>query len=90
MKIFPWNKDFETMPIGSRDKMKRLEEQVIQIKAAKAVAARYNQLLLAVKTKYPDKSRHDTALMYIKQVEAFSEDDGDRELQPTTSTHIGE
>lgn len=37
-----------------------------------AVEAKYNELLLAVQRKFPDETRHETALRYIKTAEAPS------------------
>ena len=34
--------------------------------------AKYNELLLAVGQKYPNESRHETALRYIRQAEMLS------------------
>ena len=36
------------------------------------VEAKYNELLLAVQRKFPDETRHETALRYIKTAEATS------------------
>lgn len=36
------------------------------------VEAKYNELLLAVQRKFPDETRHETALRYIKTAEAPS------------------
>ena len=30
---------------------------------------KYNELLMAVQTKFPDESRHETALRYIREAE---------------------
>jgi len=34
-----------------------------------AIAAKYNELLMAVAQKHPDETRHETALRYITQAE---------------------
>ncbi len=62
--------DFETMPIGSRKRLKTLEaDRDHYKKKALEIADRYQELLLQVGNKYPGESRHDTALRYIKQAE---------------------
>jgi len=42
---------------------KALRERMAELKK------KYNELIYAVATKYPDKSRHETALYYIQQAE---------------------
>lgn len=42
--------------------------------AAEAVAARYSELIYRVGSKYPGETRHETALRYITQAEAITED----------------
>ncbi len=37
--------------------------------------AKYNELLDAVEGKYPNESRHETALRYIREYETLSKDD---------------
>jgi hypothetical protein len=34
------------------------------------IAAKYNELIMAVARKFPDQTRHQTALRYIQQAEA--------------------
>ena len=36
----------------------------------KEAKTKYNELLFAVETKFPDETRHETALRYIKEREA--------------------
>ena len=36
------------------------------------LAVKYNELLYAVERKFPDESRHETALRYIKQAERLA------------------
>jgi len=46
--------------------------------------AKYNELLLAVGQKYPNESRHETALRYIRQAEMLSELVGSLSRRPKT------
>ncbi len=51
---------------------KSIEGQTANImtKAEKLTIGKYYELLHYVETKYPDESRHDTALRYIKERES--------------------
>ena len=52
-----------------RGNVARLERQRDELKAD---AERYQELLYAVQRKFPNESRHETALRYIKHAEAPS------------------
>ena len=40
----------------------------------KLLTERYNELIMAVGNKYPNESRHETALRYIRQAEECSDE----------------
>ena len=50
---------------GDRDAM----ALIFEINRLNAVEVRYNELILNVASKFPDESRHETALRYIKEAE---------------------
>ena len=48
---------------SQQDEIVRQQEELSRLREA------YNELLYSVSTKYPDESRHETALRYIRQAE---------------------
>jgi len=53
-----------------------MAKEIIELREGGAVRKKrtsnrnlYNELIMAVETKYPDESRHETALRYIQQSE---------------------
>jgi hypothetical protein len=54
----------------------------------KRAEAKYDELILAVGKKYPDESRHETALRYIRQAEIPSADDMRPCAAPSTDTPL--
>ena len=61
-----------------RGKIADLERQRDELKAD---AERYQELLYAVQRKFPNESRHETALRYIKHAEAPSYSNAAKELK---------
>lgn len=57
-----WDEAFELMAL--------LERELASAKAEnEALAAKYHELLYAVETKWPNETRHQTALRYIRRAE---------------------
>ncbi len=74
--MFPAMKDVETLPIGSKERLRTLEIDRDHFKKkAFEIAQRYHELLFQVGNKTPGESRHDTALRYIKAAEESGGED---------------
>jgi len=56
-------------PLSAADHMAALE---IYIRKLEATSCLYHELLYGVSMKFPDESRHETALRYIRQAEVSS------------------
>ena len=46
-----------------------------------AIESKYWELIWAVETKYPDESRHETALRYIKEAENRGDETAKQDLK---------
>ncbi len=57
------------MVIGRRDFTADIKALRAALAAPDEVAAKYNELLMAVGKKYPSETRHETALRYITEAE---------------------
>ena len=50
--------------LGARLRAEQLEAEIVRLRE---VGRKYGELLYHVQNKYPDESRHDTALRYIRE-----------------------
>ena len=49
-----------------------MKESIERLKRFQEIVALYSELLYAVEGKFPDETRHETALRYIREREALS------------------
>jgi hypothetical protein len=53
-----------------KDKLSEVSEMHNKEQHLKRLREKYNELIFAVVKKYPNETRHETALRYIKQAES--------------------
>jgi hypothetical protein len=65
----------ETCGIPEFENNESQADNILRFAAFVAAAERekYNELLMAVEKKFPDQSRHETALRYIREAESKSD-----------------
>lgn len=76
---------FATKDKRITDLLKQVQIDNDEICYRKDKRAKYNELIMAVGMKYPDESRHETALRYIQQAERLS----DVESETKTERKLG-
>lgn len=62
--------NFKEFYANLHDKLQEEFQEILDnYERLEKIEKKYNELLLAVGNKYPDESRHETALRYIKTTE---------------------
>jgi len=69
-----WEEKFDESPQSDADKLAVAMMTEYAESLLKKERKKYNELIMAVGNKYPDETRHQTALRYIKQAEISSDD----------------